>query len=168
MPNKPEGATENRLKDVELVGVETLSFIYREPPSPLEVDQFNVSTNVQLEWSDDAERFRTVTSVHATPRIDTGSFEVPEEIDLEVEELAEFELCFLANAVIYEPDDYGDYLSDGKPDFPYSMVVTMSQVSVDTTRGVLFEKLRGTYLDTLLLPYVDVEAMTEDLAETLQ
>jgi len=103
--------------------------------------------------------------MHVTPKLDTESFEVPEEIDLEVEELREYELCVLANAVIFEAEKYSDYISDGELDLPSSTVISMSQVSLDTTRGVLSEKLRGTDLDNLTMPFIDVDSMSNDHSE---
>lgn len=151
--------------ETQIEGVETVAFQYREVPGGIETDGFEITVEANIQWSDEEELFRAVTEVRIYPDIDLDPHENVPVADLSPNELSKYELCTLVTGVIFEPENYDRLTNGGEPDIPTFMASQMTHIGVETTRGVLAEKIRGTYLGGVSIPKTSIDLIKERLLE---
>lgn len=148
----------------QIESIETIAFQYRRVPGDIEANNFEITVEANIQWSNEEELLRAVTEVRIYPDIDLEEREKIPESDLSPGELSEYELCTLVTSVVFEIEDYERLLNGGDPDIPIPVVSKMTHTGVETTRGILFEKIKGTYLEGVMIPETDVNIIEEEMS----
>lgn len=79
-------------------------------------------------------------------------------IDIMSVETVDLKLGSASIGCVYSFDDFDSAMNadqDGKPHIEESIIHTLNSISISTSRGVLSQLLRGTFLHGAILPVVD-------------
>jgi hypothetical protein len=148
-------------KSIDLVDVEVTSFSYKHIPGEVNVEDYVFSAEICFQENPESNLIRTITEAKFFPDVESGEVEV----DSGTVPLAEYPLASILNTVVFDPgpDVFEGSEEEGEIREEYASI--MAQVSFDTLRGVLAEKLRGTHLDNKPLPIINASGHIQKIQE---
>jgi len=66
---------------------------------------------------------------------------------------------------IFSVDNFASFVNSEtkKVDFPKQLITSLSSIALSTTRGIMFEQFRGTFLNGAILPILDPALLEKNI-----
>lgn len=146
---------EEEVVDLQIAGVEIYGFAFRHLPENIFVDQYQIQADLTFQVDASFEHLRVLLWVRVHPEDEA----LPAE---KREEFSDYPLAKIDTGTIFTSEGLDRIIDEEKPLPPHPVLKEISQVAIDTTRGVLIEKLRGTHLEGAIMPLIDIAALDLD------
>ncbi|MBL7904018.1 MAG: hypothetical protein JNL22_03250 [Bacteroidales bacterium] len=129
--------------ELQIKAIELLNVSLNLPANP-NVPVTNFNFNIGIESLADTVNKLVFVIVHVGIKNDDHSVDLGE----------------LSVSCIFEIVNFEDVIkveADGKINIPHRLIETLNNISVSTTRGVMFSTFKGTFLHGAVLPVVDTK-----------
>lgn len=129
--------------ELQIKAIELLNGSLNLPANP-NIPVTNFSFNIGIESRADAVNKLVFVIVHVGIKNDDHSVD----------------LGALSVSCIFEIENFEDVIkveADGKINIPHRLIETLNNISVSTTRGVMFSTFKGTFLHGAVLPVIDTK-----------
>ena len=141
---RKEKEIKSSLVNFQIRGVEVINNSFVLPPSPPIGNNINFNFNIKIENKVDHVNKLILVIVH----VDISTFETPLNI-----------LGNISVACIFNVENYDEIITPEKDNvnvtLPDELSTLLNSISISTTRGVMAQIYKGTFLNAAILPIVD-------------
>ncbi len=130
----------------QLKGIELLEISIRHPQVLLEPGRtYNFNINIEQRINDEEQMVAVVTSI-----------ELIHEADKQCH-------ASIKTSCIFRIENFQDFMTKDKVvEFPEPFIITLNSISLSTTRGIMFSRFSGTFMQDVLLPVVNPSALIKN------
>lgn len=114
--------------------------------------------------TDDVNKIRSYKfNINAEQKINLENKLIFDVISVEIlNEDTELKLGSIKVSVIYEINNHSDFIEKNTQQIklPNNIIAHLNDISISTTRGVMFSQFKGTHLHNAFLPVIDLKQKT--------
>ena len=86
------------------------------------------------------------------------------QIDIQMADKDRYQLGSIKTACIFEIEDFNKYLNAEKTELklPDDIILMLNNISISTSRGIMFTHFRGTHLHNAILPLINPAGLKKE------